>query len=238
MTVLGDAQIIEQSVASASTCDLAATHALKVAITGTTGITSFGTGLNLLRFLRFTAALTLSYNATSMVLPGGRDLFTAAGDTAVATSDGSGNWTIRHYTRAAAGHLAATATNDDAAAGEVGEFLTASGSSIALSTGGVVNIASLSLGPGDWLAWGSVAFGNAGSSIYSSISAGVNSVTATMANAQQLQATFAAGNAPILASVPARFKLSTTTTIFLVAGATWTTGTPTAGGTINATRRR
>lgn len=99
MTVLGDAQNIEQSVASAATCDLGATHALKVAITGTVGITSFGTGLNLLRYIRFTGVLVLTYNATSMILPGNANVTTAAGDTAIAMSDGSGNWTIQHYTR-------------------------------------------------------------------------------------------------------------------------------------------
>lgn len=40
------------------------------------------------------------HNATSLILPGGANLVTAAGDSALATSDASGNWRVRHYQRA------------------------------------------------------------------------------------------------------------------------------------------
>jgi hypothetical protein len=109
MTVLGNASFIEASIASAATCDLGASSALEQAITGTVTITSFGTALNRIRFLRFTGILILTYNATSLILPGRENITTGAGDTAVATSDGSGNWTVHHYTRAAkAASLAAS----------------------------------------------------------------------------------------------------------------------------------
>jgi hypothetical protein len=74
---------------------------MKVSITGSVTITSFGTGAHLLRFIRFAAALTLTHNATSLILPnGGSNIVTAAGDTCIATSDGSGNWRVRDYQRA------------------------------------------------------------------------------------------------------------------------------------------
>lgn len=90
----------EASLASAATCDLGAAAALFVAITGTTTITSLGTGTNLLRFVRFAGALTLTHNATSLALPGAASIATAAGDCAVFASDTSGNWRCRSYDRA------------------------------------------------------------------------------------------------------------------------------------------
>jgi len=84
-------------VASAATTDLSATSS-NVRITGTTTITSFGTAdSGLMRNLRFAAALTLTHNASSLILPGGANITTAAGDTAVAISLGSGNWVVVNY---------------------------------------------------------------------------------------------------------------------------------------------
>jgi hypothetical protein len=61
-------------------------------VTGTTAITSFGTVANSRKLVRFTAALTLTHNATSLILPGAADITTAAGDIFEFASDGSGNW--------------------------------------------------------------------------------------------------------------------------------------------------
>jgi len=91
------------TIASASTTNLSTVAASEVTITGTTTITSFGTlPAGALRFLTFSAALTLTYNATSMILPGLANIKTAAGDTAVAQSLGSGNWKVISYQIAAA----------------------------------------------------------------------------------------------------------------------------------------
>ena len=91
----------EQSIASAATTDLSSSvNQSRVKITGTTTITSLGGGENLLRFVRFAGALTLTYNATSLILPGAANITTAAGDTAIFVSDPSGNWTCVNYSRA------------------------------------------------------------------------------------------------------------------------------------------
>ena len=92
----------ETDIASASTCDIGASATEKVRITGTTTITSLGAVANVLRFVRFAGVLTLTYNATSLVLPGAANIVTAAGDIALAVSDGTGNWRVLYYTRAAA----------------------------------------------------------------------------------------------------------------------------------------
>jgi len=90
----------ETAIASAATCDIGAAGSLFVAVTGTSAITSFGTAANKLRFLRFAGALTLTHDATSLILPGGANIVTAAGDTALFTSDAAGHWRCRQYARA------------------------------------------------------------------------------------------------------------------------------------------
>ncbi len=90
----------EAAIASAATCDLGAAGSLFVAITGTTTITSLGAGANLLRFVRFAGALTLTHNATSLILKIGASRVTGAGDTAAYVSDASGNWREIFYQRA------------------------------------------------------------------------------------------------------------------------------------------
>jgi hypothetical protein len=82
----------EVSLASAATTDIGNAASTAVAITGTTTITSFGTVANCIRFVRFTGALTLTYNATSLILLGGASRTTAAGASGIYRSDGSGNW--------------------------------------------------------------------------------------------------------------------------------------------------
>lgn len=88
------------SLASAATTDLSSVATVGVSVTGTTTITSFGTGANLLRIVTFAGVLTLTHNATSLILPGSANITTTAGDRLIAVSDNSGNWTVVSYTRA------------------------------------------------------------------------------------------------------------------------------------------
>lgn len=80
------------TVASAATCDIGAASTTYVTISGTTTITSLGTGANKLRFVQFSGSLTLTYNGTSLILPGAQNIITAAGDSGIFISDGIGNW--------------------------------------------------------------------------------------------------------------------------------------------------
>lgn len=93
----------EATIASATTTDLGAGGSHYVSVTGTTTITSFGSSASTiapLYFGRFTGILTLTHNATSLILPGGANITTAAGDTFVAKYEGSGNWRVVSYTKA------------------------------------------------------------------------------------------------------------------------------------------
>lgn len=89
-------------IASAATTDIGSANGLFLNVTGTATITALGTiGQGILRIARFTGALTLTHNATSLILPGGVNIITAADDVAMFKSLGSGNWRCIAYTHAA-----------------------------------------------------------------------------------------------------------------------------------------
>jgi hypothetical protein len=99
-------------IASGSTTNLAAATGVYLNITGTTTINSFGTvAAGAERVLTFTGILTLTYNATSMILPGSANITTAAGDTATFRSLGGGNWRCVDYLRANGSNPANTISN-------------------------------------------------------------------------------------------------------------------------------
>lgn len=89
-------------IASAATTNIGSATGDYVVVTGTTTITSFGTAASgIERTVRFSGALTLTQNATSLILMGGISRTTAAGDVGVYRSEGSGNWREVFYQRAA-----------------------------------------------------------------------------------------------------------------------------------------
>ncbi len=104
---------IGANIASASTVDLSAATGDVVNITGTTTITSLGTVSAGMRvWIVFGGALTLTHNATSLILPGGANITTAAGDVACFESLGSGNWRCFVYQRAGNVYAASGANTD------------------------------------------------------------------------------------------------------------------------------
>lgn len=89
------------NIASAGTTDIGAATGNFVDVTGTTTITALGTvqaGTH--RWVRFTGALTLTHNATSLILPGATNITTETGDIAQFLSLGSGNWVCSGYLKA------------------------------------------------------------------------------------------------------------------------------------------
>jgi hypothetical protein len=94
-------------IASATTTDIGAATGGFVDVTGTTTITGLGTvAAGIVRTVRFTGALTLTYNATSLILPGSANITTANGDTAIFRSLGSGNWICIAYIPRSGGPIA------------------------------------------------------------------------------------------------------------------------------------
>ena len=107
-------------IASATTTDLSTATGDFVDITGTTTITGLGTAAaGVERTVRFTGALTLTHNATSLILPTGANITTAAGDTAVFRSLGSGNWRNILYQRASGAALTSSGGVSDGDKGDI-----------------------------------------------------------------------------------------------------------------------
>jgi hypothetical protein len=89
------------TIASATTTNIGAAAGNYLQVTGTTTITAFDTvQAGTERTLEFAGALTLTHNSTSLILPSGASIPTAAGDVAIFRSEGSGNWRCVDYTKA------------------------------------------------------------------------------------------------------------------------------------------
>lgn len=94
---------VATTITAAATTDLGTVPSHNVTVAGGTGITAFGSSASTVfpvYRLRFTGTPTITYNATSMILPGATSITAAVGDTAVALYLGSGNWQIVSYQRA------------------------------------------------------------------------------------------------------------------------------------------
>lgn len=88
-------------IASATTTTIWATDGNTYHITGTTTITGFGTATQAgaLAIIVFDGILTLTHNATSLILPTGANITTAAGDTALVMAETTANARVIGYWR-------------------------------------------------------------------------------------------------------------------------------------------
>lgn len=89
------------TLTAAATVTLTSAPQAMIDISGTTTITSFDAAAvpGTAKILRFLAPLTLTHNATSLILPGGANITTAAGDVAIAVNVGTSNWLVASYSR-------------------------------------------------------------------------------------------------------------------------------------------
>jgi hypothetical protein len=86
------------TIASAATVNIGAAAANYLQVTGTTAITGFdAVQAGTRRVLEFAGGLTLTHNPTSLILPTGNNIATAAGDAAIFVSEGGGNWRCVGY---------------------------------------------------------------------------------------------------------------------------------------------
>lgn len=88
------------TVASATTTDLCSVPQGYVTISGSVTITGFGSSCiaGQIKYLNFTGTPLITYNATSLIVPGAASITAVAGDQAVAAYLGSGNWRLVSYT--------------------------------------------------------------------------------------------------------------------------------------------
>jgi hypothetical protein len=107
-TMTGDITMSASMLKFAKGADVASATALPLVtdgnyfdVTGTTTITSFNSvGVGTLVGLHFDGALTLTHNATDLILPGGANITTAAGDEALFIEYASGDYRCISYTKA------------------------------------------------------------------------------------------------------------------------------------------
>ena len=141
------------------------------------------------------------------------------------------------------GNVAGTSTNDNAAAGNVGEFVTShvnESSGVSMTNNVATDITSISLTAGDWDVFGNVSMINNGSQLaqygqcWASLTSATkpdNSLTAAMYGpTTTLQWVY-------LAIPPLRVSIASTTTVYL-SGQMGSNGTITGSGTISARRVR
>jgi hypothetical protein len=143
--------------------------------------------------------------------------------------------------------ITGTNTNSNASAGHVGEYIESSiliGSAISLTTNVASNVTSISLTAGDWDVSGIVRIHSNSDS--TSFTQGLGSIGSTSATVEVVNVNMSTPAVVVLSGVnycglgvpTTRISLASTTTIYLVARATFTVSTAQAYGNITARRIR
>ncbi|MET3907100.1 hypothetical protein ABID59_001431 [Bradyrhizobium sp. S3.3.6] len=144
--------------------------------------------------------------------------------------------------------LPGTATNDNASAGNIGEYVESvitSGSAVALTTATAKTVTSISLTAGDWDVDGVVGFLPANTTSVTLFAGCLSLVTNTLdvtpgriVNPPLGTVVYNGGTATHAPVPPYRFSLNATTTVFLVARSDFTASTNVAYGIVRARRVR
>lgn len=145
------------------------------------------------------------------------------------------------------GQLPGTTTNDNAAAGNVGEFISSTvviGSAVVLTNATSANITSVSLTAGDWDCRGNAVTAPTGATTTSFIETWISTTTATLPtlpNAGAASRNFVTGTSSndfafVLPAV--RFTFSATTTVFLSINVNFAVSTMGAYGFLGCRRVR
>lgn len=157
---------------------------------------------------------------------------------------GQGAGVAPAYAQITSAIIAGTTTNDNATAGNIGQTNSskvASGSAVSLVTATAKNITSVSLTAGDYLVWGNINFTETTSTV-TARSGSISTTSSTIATDGTegycgVQSTVTSEtntiNAPMV-----RISLSGTTTVYMVASATFSAGTCAAFGSLGWVRIR
>ncbi len=220
------------TLASAATTNIGGASAPSVTVTGTTTITALGTAqAGAVRRITFAAALTLTHNATSLILPGGANITTAAGDAVEFESLGSGNWRCVSYTRASGKPLVSSLQQSVITLTQNGTT-TVTGKEVAS-----VREQVLAYGPDLTTGGTAISGGNDGSGSFGAANAFDDNASTSWASSQAGAAAngaarigydFGAGNTPAIRRMTIQMGLSTNNTVTSVIvrrsadGVSWT----------------
>lgn len=147
------------------------------------------------------------------------------------------------------GGIVGTATNDNAAAGYIGEFISSVvlvGAPVAMTSGVAANITSISLTAGDWDVWGSFWTNPAAGTTTSTVIAAVSQTSATLpttpaigTSLAQIRGLATGATETLRIEAPiTRISLAATTTIYLVCSVTFAVSTMDGYGSLCARRAR
>lgn len=206
---------------------------------------ALGTTFTIINACTSTGLITVQSSGanTIVILPGG----TSATFVSVLTSGTTAaSWT--YHAGYQAGQLVGTGTNDNALAGNVGEYIESvvpTGSAVSLTSAVNKDITTISLTAGDWDVTGTVGFIAAGTTTCTitagSISTTLNTIDFTNGRVTNLLFATVTPGAQAWQYLPVpvcRFSLSSTTTMHLVATSTFAVSTMTGFGNIRARRVR
>lgn len=186
-------------------------------------------------------------NATSVAQ------FTSTGINGAAigsTTPSTGSFTILsstgNFTPSQTNGIVGTTTNNNANAGSVGEYVTASTLTTSATTATPLNATSVSLTSGDWDVTGLCSTNPAATTVTTALVSGISTTSATFSNAAAgIQNSFtlagftSTAQASFVAPAPiTRVSVASTTTVFLVCQINFNTSTLTVSGFIRARRVR
>lgn len=170
---------------------------------------------------------------------------TSATNSATAAAASASTATTQASAAAASAATAASYTTgvtdgSSAAAGKVGQMIEANASAVALTSGAVINITSISLPAGEWDVYGEIQLVSSASGVMTAMSGGVSTTSATDAGFPYKTALSFNNNSTVAQfTTPRRFFQRTTTgTVYLVASTVFGSGTVAAAGYIHARRIR
>jgi len=230
------------------------TTATYPATAGTAGTILRSNGSNIVNstatFADTYAINTILYNASANTVNGlatannGILVTSAGGVPSIGNTVGAG-LTMPSITFNSTSGVIGTATNNNAAAGSVGETISsviANASPVTMTSNSATNLTSINLTAGDWDVWGNISFLSFGTNP-AGLFGWVSSSSATAPDNSLLSGpSYTVGqtfSSPYGFAVPQlRFSLSTTTTIYISAFLSNTSGDGTACGGIYARRRR
>jgi len=144
------------------------------------------------------------------------------------------------------GNLVGTTTNDNAAAGSVGEIIESTSGSTSITTATAKTITQITLPAGDWDVWGSILFSPAATTSITQLGACASTTTNTFVgstnggmSALYVQAAVVPGTqTPILPAGRMRVSVAVSTIIYMIGFAVFTVSTMNVIGYIAARRMR
>lgn len=187
----------------------------------------------------YNVVLTTGSGTTLTVAPGLTYFWSCDGTNIATVSLGATTLTV-------SGGIVGDTTGGSAAAGIVGEYVSATvsvGSAVSLSNNVTANVTSMSLSAGDWDVGGLVSFSPGAGTAMTGVFAAISTISATFlptpgGGIAQVNPGGTVGWVNTLVTGQVRIDVSTTTTVYLVAEASFSGGTLAAYGFISARRAR